>query len=322
MNLHEPLKTFVAACMVLFAASSTAQTWPLKPIRLVVSFAPGGPTDVVARLLGEKFQAAWGQPVVVDNRIGAGGTIGSAFIAKSAPDGYTLNLAASSHVYNGALFNNLPYDPIRDFTPIARVSYYPLLLITHPSLPVNNVGELVAYAKSNPGKLAFGSAGGGTGSHLTAELFQRTAGINVLIVHYKSAGAATNDLLGGRLQVMFDNPVSALPHVDSKKVRAIATTGLKPAVNLSLPTVAGSGYANFESGVWFALIGPAGLPGNIASKISNETAAVLEMQEIRKALAGLGLEPAYSNAEQLGASMRFDLEKYSKLIRDADIKMN
>lgn len=212
MNLHKPLKTFVAACMVLFAASSTAQTWPVKPIRLVVSFAPGGPTDVVARLIGEKFQAAWGQPVVVDNRIGAGGTIGSAFIAKSAPDGYTLNLEASSHVYNGALFSNLPYDPIRDFTLIARVSYYPLMLITHPSLPANNVGELVAFGKSNP--------------------------------------------------------------------------------------------------------------GNFAGKISNETAAVLEMQDIRKALAGLGLEPAYSSAEQLGASMRFDLEKYSKLIRDADIKMN
>jgi tripartite-type tricarboxylate transporter receptor subunit TctC len=289
---------------------------------MVVSFAPGGPTDVVARLLGEKFQAAWGQPVVVDNRIGAGGTIGSALVAKAAPDGYTINLAASSHVYNSALFSNLPYDSIKDFTPIARVSYYPLMLITHPSLPVGSVGELVGYAKANPGKIAFGSAGGGTGSHLTAELFNRAAGIDTLIVHYKSAGAATNDLLGGRLQAMFDNPVSALPHVSSNKVRAIATTGPTPSPNLKLPTVAAAGYPNFESGVWFAFIAPAGLPASIVSRFSNETSTALEMPDIRKALAGLGLEPAYSNSEQLAASMRYDLDKYSKLIREAGIKMN
>ena len=315
-------KVFALGSLCLFSAFAAAQSWPAKPVRLVVSFAPGGPTDVVARLLSDRFQAVWGQPVVVDNRIGAGGTIGSALVAKAAPDGYTLNLAASSHVYNSALFNNLPYDSIKDFTPIARVSYYPLMLITHPSLPVSNVAELVAYAKSNPGKLAFGSAGGGTGSHLTAEMFNRTAGIDTLIVHYKSAGAATNDLLAGRLQAMFDNPVSALPYVSSSKVRALATTGPKPSPNLSLPAVAAAGYPNFESGVWFAMIAPAGLPANIVSRVSNETAAALELPEIKKAFAGLGLEAAYSNSEQLLASMRYDLEKYSKLIREANIKMN
>ena len=322
MRIQKLFRGFVFCCSALFGAAAAAQSWPVKPIRLVVSFAPGGPTDVVARLLGDKFAATWGQPVVVDNRIGAGGTIGSALISKSAPDGYTLNLAASSHVYNGALFANLSYDPIKDFTPIARVSYYPLLLIAHPSLPAGSIAELVAYAKANPGKLAFGSSGGGTGSHLAAELFNRAAGIDTLIVHYKSAGAATNDLLGGRLQAMFDNPVSALPHVNSNKVRAIATTGLNPSPMLKLPTVAGSGYMNFESGVWFAFIGPAGLPAAIVNKVASETAAALEMPDVRKSLSNLGLEPSFNTPEQLAAGMRADLEKYAKLIREAGIKMN
>jgi tripartite-type tricarboxylate transporter receptor subunit TctC len=299
-----------------------AQSYPTKPVRLIVSFAAGGPTDVVARMLGEKLGAAWGQPVVVENRAGAGGTIGSALVAKAAPDGYTLNLAASAHVYNGFLFDNLPYDPIRDFTPIAKVSYYPLLLVSHPSFPAASVKELVDYARANPGKLAFGSAGGGTGSHLTAELFRRAAGVDVLIVHYKGAAPASTDLLGGRLHAMFDNPVSALQHVKDGKLRALATTGPKRSPWIGLPTVAESGYPGFESGVWFAFIGPAGLPADIVNRVATDVGTLLDMMEVQQRLAALGLETSYSTPAQLAASMRSDSEKYGVLLRGANIKAN
>ena len=316
------VRCLLAACIAFCSMAVAAQSYPAKPVRLVVSFAAGGPTDVVARMLGEKLGAIWGQPVVVDNRAGAGGTIGSALVAKAAPDGYTLNLAASAHVYNGFLFDNLPYDPIRDFTPIAKVSYYPLLLVSHPSFAAVRVEELVAYAKANPGKLTFGSAGAGTGSHLTAELFRRAAGIDVLIVHYKGAAPASTDLLAGRLQAMFDNPVSALPHVKEGRLRALATTGAKRSPSLDLPTIAEAGYPKFESGVWFAFLGPAGLPADIVNRIATDVGALLATADVQQRLAALGLETSYSTPEQLAASMRSDSEKYGALLRGANIKAN
>ncbi|MFZ4710174.1 MAG: tripartite tricarboxylate transporter substrate-binding protein, partial [Zwartia sp.] len=196
-----------------WATESRAQNFPSKSVRLIVPFPPGGPADVLGRVYAEKLSAAWSQPVIVENRAGAAGNIGSDMTAKAAPDGYTILLIASSHVINSALYDKLPYDPIKDFTPLSQVAYYSLVLVAHPSVPAQSLSELVALAKAQPGKLALVSAGNGTPTHLTAELFRTAAQIDFLHVPYKGAAPATNDLLAGQGQLMFNNPVSVLPHV-------------------------------------------------------------------------------------------------------------
>jgi tripartite-type tricarboxylate transporter receptor subunit TctC len=317
------LRLWAFLAIALFAAPAVAQSWPAKPVRLIVSFAAGGPTDVVARSLADKLGSMWGQSVIVDNRPGAGGTIGSALIAKAPADGYTLNLAASSHAYNDALLGNLPYDPVKDFTPITLVVTYSNVLLVHPSVPAKNLRELVAYAKSNAGKLSFASSGSGTGAHLAAELFRRAAGIDILIVHYKGAAPATTDLIGGQLHAMFNNPLSAMPLVKSGKLQALATTGEKRAVSMpDVPTVAESGYAGFKTDTWFGMIGPARLPRDIVAKVAKDTAAVIAMPDVRQSLLAQGLEPASSTPEQLAELLRADHDLYGQLIREAKIKAN
>jgi tripartite-type tricarboxylate transporter receptor subunit TctC len=303
--------------------AAAAQSYPTKPVRLVIPFAAGGPTDIVARLLGEKLAPIWGQPLVVDNRPGGGGTLGTALVAKAAPDGYTLVLAATSHVYNDLLIGNLPYDPIKDFTPVAMMVSFPSILVVHPEVPATDLRELVAYAKANPGKLSFGSAGIGTLSHLSAELFKRAANIDLLVIHYKGAAPATTDLLGARLHGMFNNPLSSLPFIKSGQVRALAATGEHRSPSTpDVPTVAESGYAGFKSDNWFALVGPAGMPKEIVGKLAKDVAAVLDLPDVRRQFADRGLETTPSTPEQLAALMRSDQEKYAALFRDAHIKAN
>jgi tripartite-type tricarboxylate transporter receptor subunit TctC len=303
--------------------AAAAQSYPTKPVRLVIPFAAGGPTDIVARLLGEKLAPIWGQPLVVDNRPGGGGTLGTALVAKAAPDGYTLVLAATSHVYNDLLIGNLPYDPIKDFTPVAMMVSFPSILVVHPEVPATDLRELVAYAKANPGKLSFGSAGIGTLSHLSAELFKRAANIDLLVIHYKGAAPATTDLLGARLHGMFNNPLSSLPFIKSGQVRALAVTGEHRSPSTpDVPTVAESGYPGFKSDNWFALLGQAAMPKEIVSKLAQDVAAVLDMPEVRRQFADRGLETTGSTPEQLAALMRSDQEKYAALFRDANIKAN
>ncbi len=321
------LSRFASALLGMGLAASTlaasAQGYPAKPVKLIVSFAAGGPTDVVARLVGEKLAGLWGQAVIVENRPGAGGSIGSALVAKSPPDGYTLNLAANSHAYNDALIGNLPYDVIKDFTPISQVVSFSNILLVHPSVSAQNLGELVAFAKANPGKLAFASSGSATGSHMAAELFRRVAGIDILIVHFKGAAPATTDLLAGQLQAMFNNPVSSIPHVKSGKLRALANTGATRATPLpSVPTVAESGYPGFKTDTWFGLMGPAGLAKEIVTKLNGDIAAVLAIDDLRQRLLLQGLEPTTSTPEQMGEAMRAENKSYGALIRDANIKMN
>lgn len=311
----------LAGVALVLPLAAGAQNYPAKPVRIVVPFPPGGPADVLGRMFADKLQGLWGQPVLVDNRAGAAGNVGSEVVAKSAPDGYTVLLAASSHVTNAALYAKLAYDPIRDFMPISQVAYYPLVLVTHPSLPVASLGDLIAYAKASPGKLTFASAGSGTPTHLTAELFGAVAGIRFLHVPYKGAAPATNDLLGGQVQAMFNNPVSSLPHVRSGQLRGLATTGAQrsPAAP-ELATVAELGFPGFEAGTWFALLGPAGMPKEIAAKVSADAIAVLKMADVRARLAAQGVEPVGTTPEQLLAIMNADLEKWTRVIRAANIK--
>jgi len=313
----------MALLLAMLPPGASAQAYPTKPVRLVVSFAAGGPTDTVARLVGEKLGGLWGQTVVVENRPGAGGSIGSALVAKATPDGYTLNMVANSHAYNDALIGNLSYDVIRDFTAICQVVSFSNILLVHPSVPVNNLAELVAFAKANPGKLAFASSGSGTGAHLAAELFRRAASIDILVVHFKGAAPATVDLVAGQLQAMFNNPVSSMPLLKAGKVRAFAVTSLKRSPSLpDLPTLAESGYPGFKTDTWFGMIGPAGLPKEVVSRVAADVAKVLEMPDVRQRLLAQGLEPTFASPEDTAALMQAENKSYGALIREANIKTN
>ncbi len=305
----------------LGATESRAQSFPSKSVRLIVPFPPGGPADVLGRLYAEKLSAVWSQPVVVENRAGAAGNIGSDMTAKASPDGYTLLLIASSHVINSALYDKLPYDPIKDFTPISQVAYYSLVLVAHPSVPAQSLTELVALAKAQPGKLALVSAGNGTPTHLTAELFRTAAQIDFLHVPYKGAAPATNDLLAGQGQLMFNNPVSALPHVTAGKLKALAVTGTqRSALAPDIPTIAESGYPGFEAGTWYAFLAPAGLPPEILKKLSTDIVAITKQDDLKTRFAKMGIEALGSTPEQLSEVMQADLIKWSAVIRNANIK--
>ena len=305
----------------LWATESRAQSFPSKSVRLIVPFPPGGPADVLGRVYAEKLSAAWSQPVVVENRAGAAGNIGSDMTAKASPDGYTLLLIASSHVINSALYDKLPYDPIKDFTPISQVAYYSLVLVAHPSVPAQSLTELVALAKAQPGKLVLVSAGNGTPTHLTAELFRTAAQIDFLHVPYKGAAPATNDLLAGQGQLMFNNPVSALPHVTAGKLKALAVTGTqRSALAPDIPTIAESGYPDFEAGTWYAFLAPAGLPPEILKKLSMDIVAITKQDDLKARFAKMGIEALGSTPEQLSEVMQADLIKWSAVIRNANIK--
>ena len=311
----------LVSVLSVMSAGAIAQGYPTKPVRVINPFPPGGPADAIARVITDKLALAWKQPIVIENRAGAGGNVASEFTAKQPPDGYTLLLAASSHVSNGALYRNLAYDPIRDFSAISQVAYYSLILVAHPGTPATTLAELITYAKANPGKLTFGSAGSGTPTHLTAELFRGTAGIDFVHAPYKGAAPATNDLLGGQLSAMFNNPVSALPHVKSGRLRALATTGLKRSpTSPDVPTVAELGYPGFEAGTWYAFLGPAGMPKDMVSKIATDLVAVLQMPDVRERLAGQGVESIGTSPAELETIMRSELEKWTKVIRAANIQ--
>ena len=325
--MHLSAATFgmaVLACLagLVPAGTARAQTFPVKAVKIMIGFSPGGPADVIGRIYADKLGVSWGQPVVVDNRAGAGGNIGSEITAKSTPDGYTIVLAPSSHVTNGALYSKLPYDPIKDFTPISQVAYYSLVLAVHPSVPATNLAELLALAKARPGKLSVASAGNGTPTHLAAELFRIAADIDILHVPYKGAAPATTDLLSGQAQMMFNNPVSAMPQVRSGRLRGIATTGLTRApIAPDLPTVAESGYPGFEAGTWYAFLGPAGLPAEVQAKLATDIVTVTQMADVRARFKAMGVDPIGTTPEQLAAIMRADLEKWTRVIRAANIKL-
>jgi tripartite-type tricarboxylate transporter receptor subunit TctC len=305
------------------ATESRAQSFPSKSVRLIVPFPPGGPADVLGRVYAEKLSAAWSQSVIVENRAGAAGNIGSDMTAKAAPDGYTILLIASSHVINSALYDKLPYDPIKDFTPLSQVAYYSLVLVAHPSVPAQSVSELVALAKAQPGKLALVSAGNGTPTHLTAELFRTAAQIDFLHVPYKGAAPATNDLLAGQGQLMFNNPVSALPHVTAGKLKALAVTGTqRSALAPDIPTIAESGYPGFEAGTWYAFLAPAGLPPEISKKLSRDIVAITKQDDLKTRFAKMGIEALGGTPEQLSEVMQADLVKWSAVIRNANIKLD
>jgi tripartite-type tricarboxylate transporter receptor subunit TctC len=299
-------------------AQTAAQDYPNKPIRIVVTFTPGGAPDIIARLLGERFTATWGQPVVIDNKPGSGGNIGSDFVAKAAPDGYTLVVGTvGTHSINGALYARMPYDMVRDFSPVSLVATTPNILVVNNEVPARTVKELIALGKRE-GKMSFASSGSGTSIHVSGELFKSMTGIDMTHIPYKGRASALPDLLGGRVTMMFDNMPSSLPLVREGKLRARGVTSLtRAAAAPDIPTIAESGLPGFEAVSWFAVFAPAGTPKPVVDKIQAEISRILKTPDVAKKLTDIGLEPVGSTAEELAAYQRSEITKWAKVVKDS-----
>ena len=315
----------LAALAVLAAAALPAfgQAWPAKPVRVVVPYPPGGPVDISARLLAPRLQATLGQPFLVENKPGAGGNIGADFVAKSAPDGYTIGMGAiATHAINPALMASVPYDPIRDFRHLALVVQVPNVLVMNTELPVRSVAELVAYAKARPGKLDFASGSTGSTGHLAGELFKQMTGTFMVHIPYKGAPPAVADLLAGRVHLMFDNLASALPNVRAGKLRALAVTTLKRSASLpELPTLDESGLKGFDMTTWWGLMGPAGMSADVVQRLSAEILAAMDAPEVRERLRAMGMEgSAVRTPEQFTAFVDAERRLYAKLVKQSGAK--
>ena len=303
--------------------SGWAQSYPNRPVRLVVPFPAGGPADGLGRVLADQLNKMWGQPVIIENRGGAGGNLGAEVVARSVPDGYTLLLNASSHVINANLYEKLPYDPIKDFTPVSEVASYMLVLVVHPSVPATSVKEFVAFAKSKQDGLSVANAGLGTPTHLAAVLFAQAADINLIHIPYRGAAPASTDLIAGQVPAMFNNPVNAVPQVRSNNLRALATTGSKRLSLLpDIPTIAESGYPGFETRTWYGLFGPAGMPADIVRKLHSDVERALRIPEIANNLIAQGWDITVSPPERFSVELQSEFDRWSAVVKRAGIKAN
>ena len=306
-----------ALALALVATGASAQSpYPHRPIRIVVPSSPGGGLDFIARAVGQQLTAAWGQSVVIDNRAGAGGTIGPDLVAKAAPDGYTLLVVSASFAVNPSVYPKLPYDSIRDFAPVTLATSQPQVIVVHPAVAAKSLKDFVALAKAKPGQLNYSSPGGGTLSQLTFELFKSAAGVSIVHVPYKGAGLSMTATLSGETQASSSSTVSALPHIKSGKLRALATTGPKRSPALpEIATVAEQGLAGATITGWFAFLAPARTPRGIVDKLNAELARVLQTPEMREQLAREGSEPALSTPEQLGKHIATEIQRLGKIAK-------
>jgi tripartite-type tricarboxylate transporter receptor subunit TctC len=325
MRLHPSRRAFVAAAaLALCGAAAFAQSWPTRPIHLVVPFPAGGSTDIVGRLVADKLAAALGQSVVVDNKAGAGGTTGSELVAKALPDGYTLLLGTSStQAIAPHLYARPPYDATRDFAPVTLIGTATILMVVHPSVPVQTVGEFIALARAHPNQFMFGSTGNGSVSHLTAEYFKSQAGVQMQHVPYKGDAPMTLDLVAGRVQVAFGTAVAFLPYVQSGKLHALAVTDAKPSpVVPNVPTVASSGLPNFEALQWFGLLAPTGTPKDVIARVNAEVGKALQQPDVQDKLKALGMQVMGAGPDAFGAFMRAEDVKWGKIVRDSGAKVD
>lgn len=313
-------RIIAAVLLASVASTAPAQTYPAKSIRLVVTFPTGGAPDILARIFSEKNSL--GQPVVVDNKPGAGGNIGAEIVAKSPGDGYSLVMATvGTHAINGALYSKMPYDMVKDFTAIGLIASTPNLLVVNTSLPVKNVAELIAYAKANPNKLSFGSPGIGSSIHVSGELFKSMTGVQMTHVPYKGRQFALPDLLGGQIQLMFDNMPSALPMAKEGKLRALGQTGAKRSPSApDVPTIAEQGLPGFEATAWFALFGPAGTPRDVVTKLNAEMQRVFKLADVQEKLKTLGLDTVLSSPEDLAKYQAAEIAKWAKVVKESGAK--
>jgi tripartite-type tricarboxylate transporter receptor subunit TctC len=305
--------------LALTAAGAGAQTYPVKPIRMVVAFAPGGPNDVIARIIAQKLTEAWGQPVVIDNRPGAGGNVGTTLVARAAPDGYTLSMPGLHFVVNPSLYEAAGYDAMRDFAPITLAAVSPCIIAAHPSFPAHDVSELVKLAKET--NLDFGSPGTGTAGHLAGELLNLVASIKLQQIPYKGAAPVMNDLLGGQIKLSITASPPLTPLVKAGKLRAIAVTTLKRSGALpEVPTVAESGYAGFAADNMYGVVATAGTPRTVVDKLQREIGRIVNLPEIRERLVNQGYDPVADTPEQFAAYLRTEIDKWRKVVKASGAK--
>ena len=323
LALATALATGLLAPTLALAQPAGAAGYPAKPIHIVVTFTTGGAPDILARLIGERLQANWGQPVIVDNKPGAGGNIGADAVAKAAPDGYTLVLGTvGTHSINGALYTKMPYDMVKDFAPVTLLATTPNMLVVNPELPVKNVQELIALGKKQ-GKMTFASSGAGTSIHVSGELFKTMTGVDMEHIPYKGRATAIPDVLGGRVTMMFDNMPSSLPLVRDGKLKALGVTSAKrSAAAPDIPTIGEQGLPGFEAVSWFAMFAPAGTPKPIVDKLQVEVKKILALPEVSKKLAEAGLDAVASTPEELAAYQRSEITKWAKVVKDSGAKVD
>ncbi len=306
---------------VLPVPMAQAQSYPARPVRVVVPYPPGGPTDVLTRIVAVRLSEALGQPFSIDNKAGASGMIGAAEVAKAAPDGYTLLGNASIHIINPSLYAKTAFDAIADFTPVTQLAGVPLILVVNNDLPVRSVGELIAYARANPGKLNFASSGNAAAQHLAGESFKLATGISMQHVPYKGSAPALIDLIGGQVQLMFDSMPSAMPHVKAGKLRPLAVTALTRSTTVpDLPTIAEAGVSGFDISTWYGLWAPKNTPREMVERLAAETAKILKLPEVRERYAALGAEPVGSTPGEFAAYCRSELAKWAKVVKESGAK--
>ena len=313
-----------AAAMGIQGVAWAAGEWPQRAVRMVVPFPPGGGTDATSRLVADKLNLGMGWTVVVDNKPGAGGNIGLDAVAKAVPDGYTIGMGQAANLaINPSLYAKMPFDPLKDFTPIVSVALQPVVLTVRADSPFKNLGDFIKAAKAKPGAYGIAQAGNGTVGHLAGEMLARRAGIEILQVPYKGANPAMTDLLGGQVALYFGNTVSVMPQLSSGKVRALAVTSAQRVSSLpNVPTVAEQGYADFEASTWLGLVGPANMPPDVVKRIGDATMKLLATKEVQDKLAQEGSMPTPANGEKFGAWIKSEHAKWGKLIREANIKLN
>jgi tripartite-type tricarboxylate transporter receptor subunit TctC len=313
----------VALSALCITASAGAQEYPNKPVKFLVPFAPGGPTDVVARIVAQKLTENLGQSFIVENRTGATGTIASGAVAKAAPDGYTLLVASLSSHISPYLLKTAPYDPARDFTPIINMANLPFYFVANPKVPANTLGEFIALAKKNPGSLNFGSPGAGSAGHLCVEMFMTATGTKLTHVPYKGAAPAVAALIGGEINFICDSISTSQPHVKGGKLRGLALTSPKRfAAAAEIPTTAEAGLPNFEASIWFALFGPANTPPTVVTKLNTEISRIMDTPDMRERIISIGGEYQPNTAEQFAAFLKADVPKWIKVINDVGVKVD
>jgi tripartite-type tricarboxylate transporter receptor subunit TctC len=317
------LRSALTAAALAWTAVSLAQPFPEKPIRFVVGFTPGGPSDLLARSLGQKLGERWNQQVVVENRPGAGGNVAAEAVAKSPADGYTWLLGNNSILAtNQSLYKHLGYDPIKDFSPVALVAVQPNILVVHPEVAAHSVAELIALAKRNPGKLNYASSGSGAAAHLAGELFKAMAGVDLVHVPYKGAGPALTDLIAGQVQIMFATSASAIPFIKAGKLRALAVTSARRSASVpELPTVSETGLPGFEAITWHGVVVPAGTPAALVERLNRDIVAVLRMPDLRERLAVLGAEVLPGSPAEFADYIAAEIPKWAKVVRDSGARI-
>ena len=322
--MNRVLMILLGCAMSCVPVTALAQAWPSKPIKYVVPFAPGGTTDILARTVGEKLSIALGQPVVVENKPGAGGGVGADFTAKAAPDGYTImGGTISTHAINASLYSNLPYDPVKDFAAITLIARVPNLLVINPDIKAKNVAELIALMKANPGKFTFASSGNGTSQHLSGELFKSMAGVDMQHIPYKGSPPALQDVVGGQVSMTFDNITTAWPLAKAGKLRPLAvTTAKRSSIAPEVPTLAESGLPGFEVGSWQGVFAPAGTPPEIVKRLNAEIVKILNMPDVKERLVALGAEPVGDTPEQFSAYVKSEVAKWSDIVKKSGAKVD